>query len=49
MVPDGISALFLKEVTSEIAQPLATIYYKSLETGVILLAWKRSNVTPVHT
>ena len=35
MGPDGISALFLEEVASEIAQPLAVIYTKSLETGVI--------------
>ena len=48
MGPDGISALFLKEVASEIAQPLAVIYNKSLETGVIPSAWKKSNVTPVH-
>ena len=48
MDPDGISALFLKEVASEIAQPLAVIYNKSLETGVIPSVWKKSNVTSAH-
>ena len=49
MGPDGISASFLKEVASKIAQPSAIIYNKSLETGVIPFAWKKSTVTPIHT
>ena len=44
MGPDGISALFLKEVASEIAQHLVTIYNKSLETGII----PSECVAPVH-
>ena len=48
MGPDGISAQFLKEVASKIAQPLAIIYNKSLDAGVIPSARKKSNVTPIH-
>ena len=46
--PDGISGLFLKAVASVIAEPLTIIYNKSIQTGSVPLAWKRSNVTPVH-
>ena len=42
--PDGIPA-FLAE---EIAEPLSYIYNHSLNTGTVPLAWKRSNITPVH-
>ena len=48
MVPDGIPASFLKEVASKIAYPLTIIYNKSLDTGVIPSAWKKSNTTPIH-
>ena len=46
--PDGLSALFLKQVPVEIAEPLTYIYNQSLSTGSFPAAWKRSNVTPVH-
>jgi len=46
--PDGLSALFLKQVAVEIAEPLAYIYNKSLSTGSVPANWKKSNVTPVH-
>jgi len=46
--PDGLSALFLKQVAVEIAEPLAYIYNKSLSTGSVPADWKKSNVTPVH-
>ena len=46
--PDGISALFLQQTAEIIAEPLTLIYNHSLNTGTVPLAWKRSNVTPVH-
>ena len=46
--PDGISALFLQQTAEIIAEPLTIIYNHSLNTGTVPLAWKRSNVTPVH-
>ena len=45
---DGISALFLKMVASEVADPLTFIFNQSLQTGIVPSAWKYSNVTPVH-
>ena len=32
----------------EIAEPLTAIFNKSLQSGVVPFAWKKSNVTPVH-
>ena len=46
--PDGIPALFLHQVAEEIAEPLSYIYNHSLNTGIVPVAWKRSNITPVH-
>ena len=46
--PDGISALFLQQVAEEVATPLTFLYNKSLESGLVPMAWKKSNVTPVH-
>jgi len=46
--PDGLSALFLKQVVEEIAVPLTYLYTKSLSTGSFPVGWKKSNVTPVH-
>ena len=45
---DGISALFLQQVAEEVATPLTFLYNKSLESGLVPMAWKKSNVTPVH-
>ena len=46
--PDGISALFLQQVAEEVAMPLTFLYNTSLGLGVVPMAWKKSNVTPVH-
>ena len=46
--PDGISALFLQQVAEEVVTPLTFLYNKSLESGPVPMAWKKSNVTPVH-
>ena len=47
-IPDGVSAIFLRKMAVEIAEPLTYIYNKSLSTGSFVVAWKQSNVTPVH-
>ena len=44
--PDG--RRFLKEVASEIAEPLTKLYNISLQNGTIPLEWKQCNVTAVH-
>ena len=46
--PDGISALFLQKVAVEVAISLTFLYNQSLESGLVPMAWKKSNVTPVH-
>ena len=46
--PDGISALMLQQAAEIISEPLTLIYNHSLTTGTVPLAWKRSNVTPIH-
>ena len=46
--PDGISALFSQQVAEEIVTPLTFLYNTSLELGAVPMAWKKSNVTPVH-
>ena len=45
---DGFSARLLREVAVEIAEPLSTIFNKSLQSGVAPFAWKKSNLTLVH-
>ena len=44
---DNISTLFLKNVCNEVDEPLNIIFTKSMESGQILLDWKRANVSPV--
>jgi len=46
--PDGLSSRFLKEVASEIVEPLTKLYNISLQNGTIPLEWKQCNVTAVH-
>ena len=45
---NGISALILQQIADIISEPLTLIYNHSLNTGTVSLAWKQSNVTPVH-
>ena len=46
--PDGLSAVFLKEVANEIAVPLTNLYNQSLHDGFIPVGWKQSHITPVY-
>ena len=40
-LPDKMVFQFLREVAVEIAEPLTTIYNKSLQSGVVPSAWKK--------
>ena len=45
--PDGITARLLKEAALEISDSVASIFNKSLTTGVFPEKWKVSHLTPV--
>ena len=45
--PDGLYAKILKEVCSEIAEPLACIFRKSLDEGFVIKDWKMAHITPL--
>ena len=46
--PDGVSPKILQALAPEIAPMLTTIFSCSLSTGVVPLAWKSANVSPVY-
>ena len=45
--PDGLHPQFLKACAGVLAFPLAMIFQRSLTTGSIPNAWKKSLVTPI--
>ena len=45
--PDNISPRVLKELSDVVADPLTTIFRKSLSEGKVPQDWKHSNVTPI--
>ena len=45
--PDGIHPRVLKELASELKEPLKIIYDNSMRTGSVPLDWKEANVTPI--
>ena len=46
--PDNLPPCILKEFAYELADPIATIFNKSLETGIVPVLWKDSKITPVR-
>ena len=46
--PDDLSSTFLREVASEIAEPLIKLYNISIQSGCIPLERKQCNITTVH-
>ena len=46
--PDGVHARLLKELSEELAEPLAIIFTKQLEEGSLPKVWKDANVTPIY-
>ena len=45
--PDEIHPMLLKQCTAEIARPLADIYQRSFNDGVIPKEWKLANISPI--
>ena len=43
-----VLSIILQKVAEEVAIPLTFLYNQSLESGLVPMAWKRSNITPVH-
>jgi hypothetical protein len=46
--PDGIGSMVLKELVTQVKVPLAAIYRKSMESGVVPEDWRTANVTPIY-
>ena len=46
--PDLLNPTLLKEASSQLALPLASLFNKSLTSGVFPEAWKEANVTPIY-
>ena len=46
--PDGISNRLLKETYTEIALPLTNLFNISFHLGKVPIAWKESNICPIH-
>ena len=44
---DNMAPRFLKEVSKEIAVPVALIFRKSLDTGQVPRDWRNANITPL--
>ena len=45
--PDGLSAYFLKRISSVICLPLSLIFQRSLHTGILPPIWKTAHVVPI--
>lgn len=45
--PDGINPRLLKECNSSLSKPLAIIFQKSVDTGVVPIDFKCANITPI--
>ena len=46
--PDGWHPIFLKNVTDLISSPLATLFQKSLDEGILPNQWLESYITAIH-
>jgi hypothetical protein len=46
--PDQISNRMLKETAEVIAEPLANVFNKCIETSSFPLVWKRANIVPIY-
>ena len=46
--PDGITALFLKNIIAHIADPLSKVYNRSLQEGNLPHDWKKALIIPLY-
>ncbi len=46
--PDGIGPRVLRELSGELAPPLAHVFRRSLDEKKVPNDWKKANVTPIH-
>lgn len=46
--PDGINNRVLKELSSELANPLCSLYNFSLQHSIVPDSWKEANVSPIY-
>lgn len=46
--PDGMHPRLLKELSSEISEPLARMFQNSVNSGVVPSDWKKANISAVH-
>ncbi len=46
--PDNINNIVLKELSNELAHPLASLFNYSLRTGKFPKEWKTANVCAIH-
>ena len=44
---DRIPPKLLLEIVEQISIPLATVFYLSLEEGIVPLVWKEANIIPL--
>lgn len=46
--PDGINNRILKELSSELSNPLCELFNSSLSQSAVPSSWKEANVTPIY-
>ncbi|VDN17267.1 unnamed protein product [Dibothriocephalus latus] len=46
--PDEVPAKILKELASELAKPLPTLFRTSSETGCLPVDWEAGRITPLY-
>ena len=46
--PDGFPAIFLKKSSHVLARPLAMIWRRSMNTGIVPAVCKFANIIPIH-
>lgn len=45
--PDSVNNIILRELSSELAEPICTLFNHSLQTGIVPSTWKEANVCSI--
>ena len=45
--PDNVLCRIVKEIEYELAEPITTIFNTSLQSGIVPVVWKESNIIPI--